>query len=302
MSALGAAADDLNETLAVEPGGTLFVDLERGAVEVRSHDVDEVRVQARASGWAAWGFEFDLGRDGNDVHLTGESIAWGLWPFGGMRVRVRAWVPREYSVEVRTRGGRIVLAELRGHVFAETGGGAVELHGASGLVALRTSGGAIQAEHVDGDLRADTSGGTITVDEVSGELQASTSGGSIRIRQAGGPVRARTSGGRIEVESARSHVDAVTSGGGIRVSFVAEPAGNLEASGGNVEVLLPGNAGAQIEAETSGGRVEVDAALAVRGEISARRIVGEMNGGGPPLRLHTSGGNIRLGVGQGDGR
>jgi hypothetical protein len=297
MHSLSRPAHDLDEILAVDPGGTLFVDLERGAVEVRSHDANQVRVQARAPGWAAWSFEFDLALEDNDVHLTGESFSWGFWPFGGIHVTVRAWVPREYSVDVRTRGGRIELAELRGRIFAETSGGPVNLRQASGLIALRTSGGPIEAEGVDGDLRADTSGGAVAVSAVTGEVQVSTSGGSIRIVRAGGPVRARTSGGRIEVEQASSHVDAVTSGGGIRVVFAGEPAGNLETSGGNVEVLMPRDAGAQIEAETTGGRVEVDPALGVRGEVGPRRISGEINGGGPPLRLHTSGGNIRLRVG-----
>ena len=297
MHSLSSAAHDLDEILAVDPGGTLFVDLERGAVEVRSHDASQVRVQARATGWAAWSFEFDLARDGNDVQLSGESFGRGLWPFGGIHVTVRAWVPREYSVDVRTRGGRIELVELRGCIFAETSGGPVSLRQTSGLVALRTLGGPIQAEGVDGDLRVDTSGGAIAVTDVTGEVHVSTSGGSIRIARAGGPVRARTSGGRIEVEQAGSHVDAVTSGGGIRVVFAGEPAGNLETSGGHVEVVMPRQAGTQLEAETQGGRIEVDAALAIRGEIGARRIVGEINAGGPPLRVHTSGGNIRLRAG-----
>ena len=54
--------------------------------------------------------------------------------------------------------------------------------------------------------------------------------------------------------------------------------------------------GVEIDARTSGGRVEVDAPLRMRGSIDHSHVQGELFGGGPLLRLHTSGGNIRVRV------
>jgi hypothetical protein len=287
------APNELNETLEVDSGGTLYIELDRGAVEVTSHDAREVRIEARAIGWAAWSFEFDLLRSGNDVRLTGEAATWTMWPFGP-RVLVRAWVPRAYSVDIRTRGGRIDLGNLSGRIIAETSGGAIQLEGAEGTVALHTSGGSIRVVQVEGDVRVDTSGGKIDVADVIGDVQANTSGGSIAIIRVTGQVSARTSGGSIQVREAGETVDATTSGGSLFASFVGPPAGSLETSGGSIDVQFPASAGANLDAQTRGGRVEVAPPLQVAGDTGSRHVVATINGGGAALRLHTSGGSIRV--------
>lgn len=278
---VAAVAEELDETLDVSPGGTLYIDLDRGSVEVASHDTEQVRIEARATGWAAWGVEFDVWRDGNDVHLTGESSGWG-WlarPFGGTRVRVRATVPRDYSLAVHTNGGRIEIADVSGRISAETQGGPVRLEGATGTVDLRTSGGRVEVRRVAGSVAAETSGGAVTMADVDGDVWARTSGGSIEIARAGGEV------------------DALTSGGSIAVTFTGAPAGSLETSGGRIDVRFPRDAGADLEAQTSGGRVAVAPPLSLSGAGGdPRHVAGAINGGGSPLRLRTSGGDIHVGA------
>jgi hypothetical protein len=288
------AANEIDESVEVGGAGTLFVELQRGRVEVQSHDASEVRIRARARGWASWSFEFDLSVDGNDVALTGESFAWGIWPFGGLKVTVRVWVPRQYSIDVRTGGGRIELSDLKGRILATTSGSSIKLNCAEGLVALRTSGGSIQAERVEGNVRADTSGGGIKIERVSGEVHASTSGGGIEADRIGGRVVARTSGGSIRIRDAAAEVEAITSGGSVSASFVGEPSGRLETSGGSIETVLPRSATLLLDADTQGGRIEVDSAFRLEGEVDRQRVRAEINGGGAPLRLQTSGGSIRV--------
>jgi hypothetical protein len=275
-----AMANELDEMLDVQPGGTLHIGLDCGTVEVEAHDANQVRITARASGWAAWSVNFGVWREGNDVYLAGESSGWGawlLWPFGGVRVHVRAWVPRDYSVMARTAGGGIALVNLNGRISAETQGGPVALKGASGVIELRTSGGKVDVRGVNGSLNAETSGGAVTITKVAGD------------------VWARTSGGRIEIREASGEVDAATSGGNIYVSFVGAPAGRFETSGGSIEVRIPQDAGADIEAHTSGGRVAVAQQLRLRADRgNPDHVVGTINGGGAPLRLRTSGGNIDI--------
>jgi hypothetical protein len=261
------------QSLAVEPGGTLRVHLDTGSVQVEPDDEAEVRVEASYSGT----MEFELRRDGNDVELEGRSE--GFWGFlSSQRVRVRVRIPQRYSVEIETQGGAIELEDIGGAVTARTSGGPIELDGATGPVHLETSGGSIEAYEVDGEVSARTSGGRITVSEARGPIDVETQGGGLRIHDVLGPVRGRTSGGSISVR------------------FEGRPEGELETSGGSIEVELPEDVGVQLDARTSGGRVEVDEPLVLRGVIDRGHVKGELFGGGPSLRLHTSGGNIRVRV------
>jgi hypothetical protein len=261
------------ESIAAEPGGTLRVRLDVGSVQVESDDEEEVRVEASYSGT----MEFALTRDGTDVELDGRSE--GFWGFlGSQRVRVRVRIPESYSVEVETRGGSIDLEEIGGAVTARTSGGPIELDGAVGSVDLETSGGSIEAYEIEGEVRARTSGGRITVSEARGPIHVETQGGGLRIHDVRGPVHGRTSGGSISVR------------------FEEHPEGELETSGGSIEAELPEDVGVEIDARTSGGRVEVDTPLLLRGSIDPSHVKGELFGGGPRLRLHTSGGNIRVRV------
>ena len=50
---IASAEEWLEERIPVEPGGTLYVDLDRGSVEVGSHDRPEILIQASARGWSA---------------------------------------------------------------------------------------------------------------------------------------------------------------------------------------------------------------------------------------------------------
>lgn len=278
LVATAASAQDFRRSIAAEDGGHLTILLDTGAVEIEGSGDGEVEVEARATSWGVLSreMEFDLSGDGVHNTLRGRLVGWrpGL---GAPSVRVRVRVPKEHSVEVRTHGGSVEVNELEGDVSAQTSGGSLEVNEVEGDVALRTSGGSIDVEEVEGDLSARTSGGPIRASEVSGAVEVRTSGGSIRLSEVGGPVRARTSGGSI---TARFESD--------------RPEGTLETSGGGITVEFDEDAAVTLEAETSGGHVTVEHPLVQRGRLDPRRVAGEINGGGRPLRLHTSGGNIAV--------
>ena len=270
------AEEWLEERIPVEPGGTLFIDLDRGSVQVRSHDASEVYVQADARGWAAGLVSFSVTKHENDVEFDGSVDGWFPNLLGQPRIRVRAYVPREYSVEIETRGGAIRVEEISGRLAALTRGGRVEVARVAGPVLARTSGGRIEALDVEGDLRA------------------RTSGGSIRLAGVRGDVEARTSGGNIKIEDAAGEVDARTSGGSVDLSFTDEPWGRVETSGGSISVEFPEGLGTDLDAKTSGGGVQIYDRIDADGEGGRQSFRGRLNGGGPPLELRTSGGSIRL--------
>ncbi len=163
-----------------------------------------------------------------------------------------------------------------------------------GNVDADTSGGGITLREIQGDVRADTSGGGVEATGITGSVKAESSGGSIELERVSGDIDADTSGGGIRILEAGGRVVADTSGGGIEASFVRgnSRGGSLSTSGGGIEVSI--DPGADLAIEASGNAVKTDLPLAVRGEISRGNLSGTLGKGGNTLRLHTSGGSVRI--------
>jgi DUF4097 and DUF4098 domain-containing protein YvlB len=67
----------------------------------------------------------------------------------------------------------------------------------------------------------------------------------------------------------------------------------LKTSAGSIELAVPENAGLDIDARTSGGRVHCELPL-TGGESKREHLRGKLNGGGKSVVLETSAGSITL--------
>ncbi len=272
------AEESLERVVPVSPGGTLFLDLDRGSVEVESHDRDEVWIRAEARGWGAHHVSFHMDREGNDIEFDADLDRWLSALLFGTRIRIEARIPRRYSVDVRSGGGSAKIEGVGGHLLLETAGGSVRIRDIDGTAHIRTAGGSVRAQDVNGDLRAHTAGGSINAADVAGSVDVKTAGGSIELKEVGGPVEARTMGGSI------------------RASFIDEPEGKLTTGGGSIRVEFPADAATDLDVRTEGGSIRVDHPHD-RSESSRRRVVAQINGGGPALQLRALGGSIRVSQG-----
>jgi DUF4097 and DUF4098 domain-containing protein YvlB len=267
----------LEESLPVQPGGTLFVRTERGTVDVRSHDGDEVRVEAEARGRRADQVRFVLDQSGNDVRFEARVHGWLTGVFGSLDVRVRLWVPRRYSLVLRSSGGDVRIDGITGDVSLKTSGGDASLTRTVGPIDLASSGGSLEIVHVDGDVRLKTSGGNIALRDVFGDVDA------------------KTSGGELEIDGVDGTVDLRSSGGSTSVVFLGDPEGEIKGSGGSIEVLVREDARFELDAKSSGGGIDVDFELDQVFERSAHVVAGALGSGGPKLKLRSTGGGIRIG-------
>lgn len=276
------------------------MDVERGSIDVVSGDTNEVSIEIIPRRGDARDLENDynisMDQSGNEVrvHIEARSRARNWFSWGNNGFELRARVPRRFDVDLKTSGGSIAVENLAGEVRAKTSGGSLKFGDIDGPVWGRTSGGSIRLAGGSGDADVQTSGGSITIGEVEGRVQAHTSGGSISIAGARGPVDASTSGGSIRVDEVIGSLRASTSGGSITASIAGQPQGDCElsTSGGNVTVHLARGVHLDLDAKAS-GRVSSDLPVELRGTISKREMHGTINGGGPQLRLRTSG-QIRI--------
>jgi hypothetical protein len=275
------AQPQLERDFDVSPGGLLTIQAEGGSIEVNSSESDSVFLQISPQNLDEFEkyYEVQFQQDGNNVHLEIESKkkVGGFFSWGRKRgYLITALVPSRFNIDVKTSGGNISVADLKGEVQTET------------------SGGNLTFGNVEGDIVGKTSGGNIDVGEVYGNARLGTSGGSITVKKGGADLVAKTSGGNIFVAEVAGSIHATTSGGSVKAVLTsASHDCLLSTSGGNVNVKLAADLGFQVNASTSGGRVTLSG-MAVQGEISKRKIKGRLNQGGPDLTLKTSGGSIRI--------
>lgn len=296
-------AEGLDRRLPVKPGGLLQVDLDMGeearwelvSLEVRSHDADEVWAVADLSGLGASSVKFRLEHDDRVVRLYGRADGLMSWLFGGPGVRVRIWVPREFSLDLRCASGPIRIEDVSGNVRARTSDGAIDVRDTEGDLNLRTRSGSVSVTEAVGDLAIRVADGAVDLSWVTGDVRARTENGDLRARHMNGDLALRTDWGEIEVRDVNGVANAKSEHGAIYASFTGAPSGQLETRRGSVQVLLPSHAGVDLEVRTARGTVEIDPLIEPgtnRGIDQYRR---SLNGGGAPLRIYTARGNVRVG-------
>jgi DUF4097 and DUF4098 domain-containing protein YvlB len=210
------------------------------------------------------------------------------------------------DVSLHTGGGSIKVNSAKGKIEAESGGGSVTIVSCSQGAVLDTGGGSIQVERCAGRVKATTGGGSIDLGDVGGTAEMETGGGSIRLSSAKGPVRAETGGGSIELNGVPS-ARAETGAGGIVAKFIASNGersdSELETSVGDITVYLAPNLNISVRAS-----IEAANGHSIRSDFSDIRITteggdygpqtvsaeGNLNGGGPVLKVHTTTGDITI--------
>jgi len=283
----------VEKTFTVQPGGNLKVSTQGGDVTIRTADITEVRITAKEIIRASSEKEADellekleltFEQSGNDVTAEAKYekspmvFRFGSWP--PVQVSFTVTVPSRFNLNLATSGGDVAVASVTGTVRA------------------RTSGGNLRFERIDGDLDGHTSGGDIVLQEGTARAKLGTSGGNIHVDRAGGPTEVSTSGGDITLNSVEQLVSADTSGGNVKavITGALKQDTYLGTSGGNVRVQLPKGTAFELDASTSGGDVDASGLTITieKGGVGRSKLVGSVNGGGPRLKLRTSGGNITV--------
>ena len=95
---------ELDRSFEAAEGGRLVIALAFGSVAVRIHDEPTVRIAAVSRGVGASSVRFDAHTEGRDVFFRGTAEPWVAWMNSAPGVRVEAWVPRGYRVELAEPG------------------------------------------------------------------------------------------------------------------------------------------------------------------------------------------------------
>jgi DUF4097 and DUF4098 domain-containing protein YvlB len=261
--------DTIKRSFSVEPGGTLYIDVDRGNVTVVTFDGDQVHVEmdrlvnsnnAEQVKRILARHEWEIERDGSDIVVESQFENDGRRRTEEFRLKVLVKVPHEYNVDFSTGAGTVEVSDLRGYVNGKTGAGNITIGEIEGDVEVRSGSGNIKIEGVVGNLEVQSGAGNIRLGYVEGQIEAATGAGDITARITRQPRR-------------DSH---------------------LESGAGNVLVYLEPEIGLMVNAKASVGSASCDFGLEVQGRWMSKSFSGRINGGGPDLTLRSGVGNVSL--------
>jgi hypothetical protein len=127
-------------------------------------------------------------------------------------------------------------------------------------------------------LSLSSTNGGISIRDVESKIEFNTTNGGVKLVAVGGDVRGRTMNGGVSIE-----LDGVTwRGEGL----------DVETSNGGVNLQIPEQYSAQLEAATRNGRLNADIPMNVQGRV--RNITTTLGGGGATIRVRTSNGGVRI--------
>lgn len=266
--------DVIKETFDVRPGGTLHIDLDHGNIEVATSPGNRVLIEmeriARADDREIADrmleqHEYAFDKRSNDVHIRSrydeDQTFMRRWRNRAkLKIHLTVLVPEEYNVDFSSGAGNIEISDLRGRIEGRTGAG------------------------------------TIEISDIAGEIEVTSGAGDIEVDGDAERVKVTTGAGDIDLYGLTGAVEASTGAGNIYAEITRQPRrpSELSSGAGDVTVRLSRDVGVYVDATASLGSAECEYSLKVEGKWLKKSFAGEVNGGGPELRMRSGVGNVAL--------
>jgi hypothetical protein len=279
VSAADKGGDDtVKRTFTVRPGGTVFLDIDRGSIAVETISGNEVHIvlERRIRGVSDEDMkvflerhEYHISQDGNDIVIDSRfedpdsDDGWGRSRRSKgeqFKLSVTVLVPERFNLDFKTAAGNVEIEDLTGSILGQTGAGNIEIGDVVGSVELISG------------------AGFISIDSVEGTVDVTTGAGNINIEEVGGQITAQTGAGDIEV------------------AITKQPRGDskLTSGAGTVTVYMDDDIAVSVEARASLGSANSGFGHKVSGKWMSKSFEGRINGGGPALVLHSGVGSVSL--------
>jgi len=311
---------NLNKTFSVKPGGQLMMDVDRGAILLKTTDASDVIVEVKRKMKGAdsakaqeifTAHEVTFDQDGDQVAIRAkfknDPSRWFNRGRMNLEVEYTVALPKQFNLDLRTGSGSIASSDIEGTVkvhsaggdlkFAtivgpfdgSTGAGSIALEHATGVATVKSSGGDIRLGQMDDVTTASTGAGSVAVKTAKARLSVHSSGGDLRLGLLEGPTIADTGAGSISVDTAKATLKVGSSGGDLRLGelndeTVAETgAGSITITSGKATVL----------AKSAGGDIRLGK---MDGETSAQTGSGSVSvkSSRAKLTVKSSGGDLRI--------
>lgn len=278
-------AEELVKSFAVSGRPNVRVETNDGSVRVTSTDSKQVEFRVEYQGYELGrNLRVDARQDGDKVELVAQVTGhWGInfnWGHNSKHLHIEVRMPRDGDLQADTGDGSVEASSINGTVNVHTGDGAVKANSLTGTIDLHTSDGSITVDTLKGDIRLRTGDGPIEARDLDGKVEADSGDGHIRLAGRFEALNVKTGDGSVDTR--------VLPGSKMATGWI------LRTGDGSVDIVLPADFQANIDATTGDGHISLGIPVTVEGTFSRSEVRGKMNGGGQTLTIHTGDGAIRL--------
>jgi DUF4097 and DUF4098 domain-containing protein YvlB len=303
----------------------------RGDVSITAGDGSNIEVMAREVAYASSDAEAKKIFDAEAAHMTVSGSAVLVKSDGNSngRLNLTVTVPKSARVTINSGKGDVTASGL-GAGINVTAHGDVHLSEMAGSVQARFPDGKhdFSTHDLQGDLTVDGNVDDVTFSEIKGKVtQSGEILGDVHMENISGAIHLHTSvtdlqvaelpgdltlnSDDLHVNQAKGRVSVVTHAKDIDLSQIygdstvedrdgriaVEPAGNYAVdaknSKGDIEVTLPPNASATVDARTRNGEIMTEFGLTVSGDES-KTASGKIGSGGAKITLSTDVGDVSI--------
>ncbi len=267
---------------------------------------------------------------GNSVVLNANTNGAGEH---GVQADMDIFVPRDATLDIASKRGDVTVNDRKADVKVSLQHGDVTLNDISGTGNISLQKGSVRASKIAGDLDVDGNIDNVTIDEVGGavhlngdffedirlskiaktvtfkssrsDMQIASvpgdleiAGDEVRGSDLSGPSRLVTRSKDIHIENVSGDLQLETTNGDIEVRAADKlPLGRINISNkrGDISLVLPANAGFQMQANTSKGNITSEfEAVKVDESNGSARASGAVGNGVSKLQINTDTGDIRI--------
>ena len=256
-----------SRTYAVTGKPTLTLETSDAGVEFHScGDCHEIRIHVQVEGRKLSDYRLEEGQSGDQVHFILKELPHiGVHVTWHRETRVTVESPAQLTLQAKTSDGNVTLSGLQGDLNLTTGDGNLTLDHVSGSLRIKSGDGHVKVTDADGAIDAHTSDGTLSVDGLFHALALHTSDGTLELN--------------------------------LREGTKLTVASTIQSSDGSMTIRFPQSLAADLSVHTSDGHVECALPLTMDHYQSGgegHELHGKLNGGGTPLTINTSDGNVKV--------
>jgi DUF4097 and DUF4098 domain-containing protein YvlB len=254
----------------------------------------------------------------------------------GVQADLEIFVPAKAAIEVASKRGDVSVNDRKADVKLSVQKGDVALNEIIGAVKINLDRGSIRSTTIAGDIDIDGRIDDVTIEDVKGSVRLNgdyfnniqlskisktvefksarsditlasvpgdlqISGDSLRGTDVGGPMRLVTRSKEIHLEGVSGDLEVENSNGDIEVHTASKvPVGKMMITGkhGDITLVLPNNAGFQIDATTRKGDITSDfGSLKTEQTGGASHTTGTVGNGAAKLQINADTGDIRINKG-----